>query len=210
MLLLSERFTLFENLHNEWFSNERFWFDKKPENDHYLSDKYFEHIKFAFDCDIENLKKQNMNVKIGAIIAYDQLPRHFNRIYNITSIEYSNVYSKIAADISLSIMAEVYGKTNLYDNISIAEWCFIFMPFRHLKEVSKIEKCIDFMLSKYNNVYISMDEKNMCSNFVLNSIKDIHGSNTTDIVSAYNRHFERHINVKNQWNILEDIFLKST
>ena len=102
-------------------------------------------------------------------------------------------------------MTEVCGKTNTYDNISIAEWCFILMPFRHLKDVSKIEKCIDFMLSKQNNVYISMDEKNMCSNFILNSIKDIHASNTTDMVSVYNRHFEKNINVKNQLNILEGI-----
>ena len=204
-MLFSERVTLFQNLHREWFSNEQFWFDKKPEDDQYLSNKYFEHIKFAFDCDIENLKKQNIDARVGAIIAYDQLPRHFNRIFKITGVEYSNVYSKIAAEISLSIMAEVCGKSITYDNISIAEWCFILMPFRHLKDVSKIKKCIDFMLSKHNNVNISIDEKNMCSNFILNSIKDIHGSKTTDMVSAYNRHFQEDINVKNQWNILNDI-----
>ena len=156
MLLFSERVKLFENLHHEWFSNEHFWFDKKSEDDKYLSNKYFEHIKDSFDCDIENLKKENFDIQIGAIIAYDQIPRRFNRMSGISGIEYSDVYSKIAAEISLSILSEVCEKSHTYDSISIAEWCFILMPFRHLKDVPKIEKGIDFMLSKHNNVYITI------------------------------------------------------
>lgn len=205
MLLLSERVTLFKNLHKEWFSNKQYWFDKIPENDRYLSEKYFEYIKYSFKVDIENLQKESIDAQIGAIVAYDQIPRHFNRLSNITDVEYSNVYSKIAAEISLSIMSEVYEKTEKYDNINVAEWCFILLPFRHLKDTIKIQRSIDFMISKYNNPYISMEDKNICKRFITNSIKDLHPLNTEEMITKCSNDFQTNINLECQWSTFEHI-----
>ena len=205
MLLLQERALQFKKLHNEWFQNRHFWFDKKLENDKYLTNKYFHDIKDTFEVDIEFLKQQDKEVQIGAIIAYDQIPRHFCRISKINDVSYSNIFSKIAAKISITFMSEVYGKTNEYNNITVAEWCFILLPFRHLKDNIKIQNSIDFMISKHNNPYISVEDKNLCKRFITNSIKDIHESNTAYIINKNRNHFETCNNLENQWNIFKDI-----
>ena len=159
MLLLHEQVQLFKTLHKEWFENRQFWFDKNPEYDEYLVDKYFHHIKYNFEYDFNNFKHEDKEVHIGAIIAYDQIPRHFMRHANEDD-SYSIPYSKIAENISLTFMSEVYGKTPDYENISVPEWCFILLPFRHLKDNIKIKRSIDFMISKHNNPYISLEDKN--------------------------------------------------
>lgn len=205
MLLLHERAVQFKKLHNEWFHNRHFWFDKKLENDRYLTDKYFHDIKDVFEVDIDYLKQQDKEVQIGAIIAYDQLPRHFCRISNISDVSYSNIFSKIAAQISITFMSEVYGKTNEYNDITVAEWCFILLPFRHLKDNIKIQNSIDFMISKHNNPYISVEDKNFCKRFITNSIKDIHESNTAYVINKYKNQFEMCNNFENQWNNFKDI-----
>lgn len=201
----TERAESFKNLHKEWFANKEFWFDKNPENDKYLTNKYFHNIKYAFGCDYEGLKKEDKEVQIGAIIAYDQIPRHFMRISNINDVSYPNIYSKIAAEISLTFMSDVYGNSSEYENISIAEWCFIFLPFRHLKDKIKIQRIIDFMVSKHNNPFISLEDKNLCRRFITNSIKDIHVSNTTDMIEKYKNDFETCDNMSNQWCDFKDI-----
>lgn len=205
MLLLQERAVQFKKLHNEWFHNRHFWFDKKLENDRYLTDKYFHDIKDVFEVDIEFLKQEDKEVQIGAIIAYDQLPRHFCRISKINDVSYSNVFSKIAAKISITFMSEVYGKTNEYNDITVAEWCFILLPFRHLNDNIKIQNSIDFMILKHNNPYISVEDKNLCKRFITNSIKDIHESNTAYFINKYKNDFETCNNLENQWNNFKDI-----
>ena len=202
---LSQRRERFKLLHQEWFANKQFWFDKDPKNDQYLIDKYFHDIKFVFDCDMTSLKQESKEVQIGAIIAYDQIPRHFMRISDIKDISYANVYSKIAAEISLTFMTNVYGNCPEYENISIAEWCFILMPFRHLNRKIKIQRSIDFMISKHNNPYISMKDKSLCKRFITNSIKDIHVSNTTEMIKKIQNDYECCSNIHNQWNEYKDI-----
>lgn len=201
----TERTKLYKLLYEEWFANRQFWFDKNPENDKYLTYKYFHDIKFAFECDIESLKKESKEVQIGAIIAYDQIPRHFMRISNIEDESYPNIYSKVAAEISLTFMTNVYKNSPEYENISIAEWCFILLPFRHLNDKIKIKRSIDFMISKHNNPYISIKDKNLCKRFITKSIKDIYVSNTTEMIRKQQNDYECCSNIHNQWNEFNDI-----
>jgi len=150
MMLLSERVELFEKLYNEWFQNKHFWLDNNLENDKYLTEKYFQRIKFMFECDIEYLKNKSIEAMIGAIIAYDQLPRRFNKLANITDISYSNIYSKIAANISLTILEEATVNNSKYNQLSTDEWFYICMPFRHLDDKTKIDKYSSFISKTYN------------------------------------------------------------
>lgn len=150
MLLLSERVELFEKLYNEWFENKHFWSDDNIENDQYLTEQYFQRIKFMFECDIEYLRNSSVKAMIGAIIAYDQLPRRFHKLKNITDVSYSNIYSKIAANISLTILEEAIENNIKYNQLSTDEWFYICMPFQHLKDKTKIDKYSSFISKTYN------------------------------------------------------------
>ena len=67
---------VFKELHDEWFCNKSYWFEKVRDNDIYLSEKYFGIVENKFDLEIDlknnthkNLK--NLNIR-GQIIQLNQ------------------------------------------------------------------------------------------------------------------------------------------
>lgn len=172
---------VFIELHKEWFANKQFWFDKNPEYDTYLSQKYFTKIKDIESIDIENVSNETI---IGAIVAFDQIPRHHNRISTVDC----NRYSKIASDISSTFLGYVFldrhnKDATKYDNISAYEWCFIMLPFRHLRIKSLINMSIDEIMIKYNDNGTSMEDKQIYKNFIKNAINDVYKMNTEEYIS---------------------------
>lgn len=196
---------VFVELHKEWFANKHFWFDKKPEYDAYLSEKYFTKIKNTELFDL-SLKNEANEIIIGAIIAFDQIPRHHNRI----SIVDCDVYSKIASEIASTFMGSVYldrqdGNTKKYKNISAYEWCFIMLPFRHLRLKSLINMSIDEIMIKYNDIDTSIEDKQIYKNFITYAINDVYKMNTEDCISNQIV-FYNDVNISNcRWDIYKNI-----
>lgn len=172
---------IFIELYNDWFANKQYWFDKKLEYDTYLSEKYFTKIKdnYLFDLDVERNSK---DVVIGAIIALDQIPRHHNRISAIDC----NSYSRVAADISTAFLECLNNDNQKYKSITANEWCFIMLPFRHLRIQAKINMMIDDAMVKYNDTDTSREDKQIYKNFIKNAINDVYKMNTSDLISSQN------------------------
>lgn len=186
---------LFKELHDEWFANPDFWFSKNPKNDKYLSEKYFE--KISLDYDIKNNSKTfDKSELIGAIIAYDQIPRHHNRITHIDC----NEYSKIAKSISGSI---INGDTKIIEKMSSANWCFTFLPFRHLKDIDLVHSSIEFINFKYKNDNNTPSDRSIYKRFLKCAIRDIYELNTEKQFESQKN--ENIFNSNSKWDEFDNI-----
>jgi|DEB0MinimDraft_4_1074332.scaffolds.fasta_scaffold05936_7 hypothetical protein len=154
--MLPDKAKHFENLYNDWFVNHN-------ENTKYILDNYFDDIKFIFECNIDDFDKYNKKIKIGAIIAFDQLPGKFAELYEINNNAYKKIYSKIAAEISCTF---IYKNLKKNDDISIREWYYILMPFININDKQNIQLSIDIMKLMYQNPYISKNDKDLCKTFI--------------------------------------------
>ena len=99
-------------LYEEWFNNKNYWFSKNIEIDIYLANKYFTPIQQVTIND-----NDNKILFISKIILLDQIPRHYQRAFNINIDLYS--YSKKATDFSNTILLK-------FNNFTIEELCFIY------------------------------------------------------------------------------------
>lgn len=186
-------YKIYTELYHEWFENEDKWFSKDPLFDKYISDKYFPHLS---KDDVQSLSCDNVNKEqlIGSIIAFDQIPRHYNRICNVNCKE----YTEIARQISIVLMSQLYTNLELYNSITAKELCFIFLPFRHLYDVDKINMIIDFILNKHNNEFTTSCDKVVYKKFLHYCIRDVHKLNTTKALASQKR-CETVLNQENQW-----------
>ena len=202
MLHLKE---VFENLHDEWFSNQNFWFEKLLENDKYLSEKYFIHIRGISDYNNE-LIDQSIRCQIGAIIIFDQIPRHHDRIENINCDRFSIIASKIAASLNIILCNSL----NLYQNVSAYEWCFIMLPFRHIKDYNKINGIVEFMIDRHNNINTSIKDRQIFKKFIKQTILKIYKYNTANIIEKQlindtSQNSETNVDLMNQWTSFHEI-----
>jgi tRNA(Ile)-lysidine synthetase-like protein len=202
---MDEMKEVFLELHKEWFANKQFWFDKNPEYDAYLSQKYFTKIENidSNDLDLDNCSYETI---IGAIVAFDQIPRHHNRISSVDC----NKYSKIASDISSTFFGLVFldrqnKDMNQYKNISAYEWCFILLPFRHLRIKPLINLSIDEMMVKYNDSNTSVADKQIYKNFIKNAINDVYKMNTEEYISYQVLNQNRCVDGLDKWDIYKNI-----
>jgi tRNA(Ile)-lysidine synthetase-like protein len=135
------------NLYNEWFDNKDWWFSNNNQIDVYLCDKYFGYINstliiYKEYTNIYNI--YNKKIIIGCIILLDQITRHYKRVYdnNINVIEYSQ------KAINFSNLLLYY---NDYTEFTIDELNFIYLPYRHVKDIDKIYEIINNYIILYNN-----------------------------------------------------------
>lgn len=185
----------FRDIYKTWFENKKYWFDKKQEYDILLCDTYFENIKNHKELNIDSLENDK-EIQIGAIIAYDQLPRHYDRLY--PNVIDCNEYSKQASYISLKYLQSIYNEKSQND-ITIEEWCFILMPFRHLQDVEKIKNSANFMIMKYINATKTELQKNICKNFIYHSIKSIYPKITEKCIMSQTKDNDTDENKDLQW-----------
>lgn len=198
---MNENIKLFKDLYDEWFVSKKYWFDKDVEYDKYITEKYFTKINYQVDIQ-EYINKEDYTIQIGAILAYDQIPRHFNRIQKIDV----NKYSVIAADISLSLMNYLSKNIELYKSIKAYEWCFILLPHRHIYDKQRIKNIIQFLIEKYNNNETSIEDKLIFKKFLFNTINKIYKKNTTDcLVEQKKLKGENIYQEQYDWNIFKNV-----
>jgi len=145
--------SLLKELYYDWFSNKKYWFSCDLKFDTYLCDKY---ISLLDDNNNDYYSKIEL---IALIIVYDQLPRHYCRIYNILDIDF---YSKKATIISEKVLKN-------YNNFTINELCFIYLPFRHINK--NIKDIIKKFIMLYN-ISIGID-KITCKKYLKNTLDKI-------------------------------------
>jgi hypothetical protein len=154
--MLAEKAIIFKQLYNEWFEQTTIDYN-------YFVNKYFHDIKFAFEYDINSLKKYDKEVQIGFIIAYDQLSKPFCEKHNIDDISYSQIYSRIAEKMSITFLHDDSYK---YYDLNVQDWYYILMPFVHLDSKSNLKTGLEIMKLMYHNPYISQKDKNICKKFI--------------------------------------------
>jgi uncharacterized protein (DUF924 family) len=190
---------LFQELYDTWFDakNERLWFNATLEDDSYLSNKYFITITdFAYN---DELIKETTEVLIGAIIAFDQIPRHYKRTVKDNFDEKLKMYSQLAADISVSLMTKLSQNVLLYNSIKAYEWCFILLPFRHLKDCEKMHTIVHFIIEKHNKPETPYKDLKIYKKFLLKTLKQLHKHNTETAIQHQKSTYCIHLNTENQW-----------
>jgi tRNA(Ile)-lysidine synthetase-like protein len=199
---------IFKNIYDEWFNNKHNWFNIDINFDRYIIDKYWKYIENITIYNDE-LCNEDKNIQIGAIIALDQIPRHYNRLQNINVQK----YSKIAEDISVSLMSMLLINTEIYESITANEWCFILLPTRHLKDIEKIQTVIHFIIEKHNNNTTSDSDKHIYKRFLENTLKNYYKIKTNEYINNQKETYKISVNKNNQWtkynNILHHIPNKS-
>lgn len=193
---------MFEELYDEWFANTKFWFcktDSQKTYDKYLSDKYFPYIQDL--ASPKSVDFKNKKMCIGAIIAYDQIPRHHNRISNIDC----NAYSQIAKELSTNLISHLNQDTDLIQSMVANEWCFVLLPFRHVRDLQKMNGIIEFIIFKYNTCNVS-SEKNIFKRFLQHTINDVYKLNTAMMLKTQNEKNQMAVEKSNTlWNSYKDI-----
>lgn len=185
---------LYKDLYNEWFQNKHYWFSKNRKIDEYLCNKYFASVK-EFTQYNEELIHEDTITHIGAILAFDQIPRHHKRLYASTDC---TRFSQIAADIAESLISTLLKDTEKFNNIKAHEWCFILLPYRHLNDINKIYTIIDFILEKYNNS--KEGDKSIYKRFLKATLENMHKVNTANILQSQKDTHKICINSLNQWH----------
>lgn len=186
---------VFKELYKEWFDNKNYWFDKKEEYDKHLSEKYYRKI--------ENISKYNdelilsdIDTQIGAILAFDQIPRHQNRITPVDCF----AYSQVASDISLGLMAKLSTNIYAYGNISAYEWCFILLPFRHINDVSRLNTIVRFIIEKHNKDDTFAHEKPIFKKYLYKTLNSVYKTNTKNSINEQKHVHKICSNVAEQWS----------
>ena len=185
---------LYLELYNEWFDkkNKVNWFKKDIKQDIYLSNKYILNNMILFDIkDIIN----NINSKesaVGAVLLYDQIPRHYYRINNTINLEY---YTKLASLISDYILdnLEKY-------KLSSYEICFIYLPYIHLNNLEKFNDIIKNIIELYtiaDNV-----DKNIYKKFIIASINKIYKIKNKISIENFSNYKAP---LYNDWNVFSNI-----
>lgn len=161
------------NLYHEWFSNTQYWFANNKIIDEYLCDKYLKNIqdtkqKYEFK---EIYSKETL---ISCILLLDQIPRHYKRLYNDIDVD---KYSRDAIKFSNYVLS-------IYKDLKIDELCFVYLPYRHVKDINKIHEIIKIFLRIFDNSNI--DDRIKCKRYLsatLNNIyKDINKKNLDNIL----------------------------
>jgi tRNA(Ile)-lysidine synthetase-like protein len=196
---MEDHIELFKELYDKWFdkSNEKLWFNATLEDDIYLSNNYFISITdFAYN---EELINETVQIQIGAIIAFDQIPRHYKRTVEDKFDEKPKMYSQLAADISVSLMTKLSQDIVLYNSVKAYEWCFILLPFRHLKDCDKMHTIVRFIIEKHNKPETPYEDLKIYKRFLINTLKQLHKQNTENAIQEQKNTYHIHLNRDNQW-----------
>ena len=191
-------------LYQEWMENTHTWFSKNNEIDLYYTNKYYyKLLYFNLDDLLEYIKIiDNKEIIIGSILLLDQIPRHYNRLNDINI--HCNIYTLIASKISDVIIYKDFNLT-AYDN------CFIYLPYRHLLDINKIEYIIHLFIQFYINANIN--DKHIYKKYLNATLHKIYKHNTTTILKQQVSETKLHHKWLYFQNILEYIpldFYKNT
>ncbi len=159
---------ILNELYDEWFSNRDYWFSKNSKIDVYLCDKYYKYIESASYI-YESYKKNPLYFDNKTIIAYiillDQISRHFKRVYdtNIDIVE----FSRKAVNFSNILLYN-----NKRDIFTIDELSFIYLPYRHLKDIDKIYEIVSIYIELYENA--NTEDKLKCRRYLQATLNNIY------------------------------------
>jgi len=110
-------------LYSFWFSHQDMWFNATPEDDLYIKNKFIE--LYSKDIVTSNLSRCE---SIAYIILYDQITRH---IYRLDTDNNNKIINDKLEEI-IPFAKDFY--ENNKDNMSVEEYCFVMLPFRHKKD----------------------------------------------------------------------------
>jgi len=159
---------ILNELYDEWFSNRDYWFSKNSKIDVYLCDKYYKYIE-STSYIYESYKKNPLFFDNKTIIAYiillDQISRHFKRVYdtNIDIVE----FSRKAVNFSNILLYN-----NKRDIFTIDELSFIYLPYRHLKDIDKIYEIVSIYIELYEKA--NTEDKLKCRRYLQATLNNIY------------------------------------
>ncbi len=161
-------------LYDEWFSNRDYWFSKNSKIDVYLCDKYYKYIEITeniYENYKNNLCHYEDKIIIACIILLDQISRHFKRVYD-TNIDIVG-FSRKAINFSNILLLHDGCRDNRF---TIDELSFIYLPYRHLKDIDKIYEIIGIYIELYEKADAEADaeDKLKCRRYLQATLNNIY------------------------------------
>jgi len=159
---------ILNELYDEWFSNRDYWFSKNSKIDVYLCDKYYKYIEstsYIYESYKKNPPYFDNKTIIAYIILLDQISRHFKRVYdtNIDIVE----FSRKAVNFSNILLYN-----NKRDIFTIDELSFIYLPYRHLKDIDKIYEIVSIYIELYEKA--NTEDKLKCRRYLQATLNNIY------------------------------------
>jgi len=161
-------------LYDEWFSNKDYWFSKNSKIDVYLCDKYYKYTEITeniYENYKNNLCHYEDKIIIACIILLDQISRHFKRVYdtNIDIVE----FSRKAINFSNILLLHDGCRDNRF---TIDELSFIYLPYRHLKDIDKIYEIIGIYIELYEkaDAEANAEDKLKCRRYLQATLNNIY------------------------------------
>jgi len=159
---------ILNELYDEWFSNRDYWFSKNSKIDVYLCDKYYKYIEstsYIYESYKKNPPYFDNKTIIAYIILLDQISRHFKRVYdtNIDIVE----FSRKAVNFSNILLYN-----NKQDIFTIDELSFIYLPYRHLKDIDKIYEIVSIYIELYEKA--NTEDKLKCRRYLQATLNNIY------------------------------------
>jgi len=139
----------------DWFTHPLWWFNATAEDDQYLTEKYHSL------CNEPILNNGTLKEKIGWVLVHDQLIRHVVRHHQLDSVLIQKHLSH-AIDLSHQIIEEaecIHEEKLTKGQLSWKEWCFVMLPFRHGKQIHRIDEirtCLWYTI-KYDHLLMEED-----------------------------------------------------
>lgn len=127
-----------ESVIDFWFHHSEIWFGCSREEDLLITHLFSNQMKEEYEKGEEEIEDRDEILK--KILLFDQIMRHYIRVYEDISDEDKKGYDKLA-----KYYSEIVFEKNKWDEYKPEERCFICMPLRHTfieSEVYRVLECI--------------------------------------------------------------------
>jgi len=143
-----------ESIIEYWFCHPEIWFGCSKEEDEHIISLYSNQMKEEYEKGEEDIEDRDEILK--KILLFDQIMRHYKRVYEDMTEEDIKNYNKLARYYS-----EIVFEKNKWDEYKPEERCFICMPLRH----TFIESELYRVLEKIQQWYRENPEINIYKRF---------------------------------------------
>lgn len=126
--------------HSDWFKHPNWWFSATAKDDAVISARHGHLLDDPTEL-VFNAEDASMQIKVAAIMAHDQLPRHVFRGQSAAHIVAH--HTRIACEMALRLLGGRGESSNRLESLTCEELCFVLLPLRHTGQKHMVFRAAD-------------------------------------------------------------------